>query len=100
MSTTQTLETDTSDEELLRRVRAGDRSAYSELWRLYSRAGLRAASSYRRLADPEDLVAEAYTTVLRAIDAGRGPQTHFKPYLYTTIRNLALREAAPVVVAG
>ena len=57
----------TSDEELIRSVRAGDARAYGELWQRYAKAGFRAASSYRRLIEPGDLVSEAYAVVLRAI---------------------------------
>jgi RNA polymerase sigma factor (sigma-70 family) len=79
-----------SDEDLADRVRTGDSDAYRELWQRHSRAGLTAARSYARLADPDDLVSEAFLQVLRALQGGGGPREAFRPYLYRTIRNLAL----------
>jgi RNA polymerase sigma factor (sigma-70 family) len=80
-----------SDETLIGQMRKGDREAYAELWRRHFRVGLRAARSFDHLEDPEDLVAEAFTRIFLALQEGNGPTVSFRPYLYTTIRNLALR---------
>ena len=77
-----------ADEELLRRSRNGDRSAFAELWRRHAPAGVAAASAMTNL-DADDLVAEAFERILRLVLAGRGPAGAFRPYLYTTIRRLA-----------
>jgi RNA polymerase sigma factor (sigma-70 family) len=79
------------DAELSELVRQGRNDAYAELWRRHADASRRFAAGYRRLADPEDLVAEAYAMTLRALRAGQGPTGPFKPYLFTTIRRLAQR---------
>lgn len=78
-----------SDDELVERSRAGDELAYAELWRRHSRAGLAVARSASSSIDPEDLVAEAFTKIFQAVQRGNGPQVGFRPYLFTTIRNLA-----------
>ncbi len=80
-----------SDETLIGQMREGDTDAYAELWQRHYRAGLRAARSFDHLEDPDDLVAEAFTRIFRALQDGTGPTVAFRPYLYTTIRNIALR---------
>ncbi|GAA4671040.1 sigma-70 family RNA polymerase sigma factor [Frondihabitans cladoniiphilus] len=81
----------TSDENLLRDARTGDSDAYGEIWRRHSKAALVAARSFRDLAEPEDVVAEAFATILETLRNGGGPRATFRPYLYVTIRNLAHR---------
>lgn len=78
-----------SDNDLVERSRAGEEAAYAELWRRHSRAGLAVARSASSSLDPEDLVAEAFTKIFQAVQDGKGPQLGFRPYLFTTIRNLA-----------
>ncbi|WP_025159351.1 sigma-70 family RNA polymerase sigma factor [Leifsonia aquatica] len=78
-----------SDNDLVERSRAGEEAAYAELWRRHSRAGLAVARSASSSLDPEDLVAEAFTKIFQAVRDGKGPQLGFRPYLFTTIRNLA-----------
>jgi RNA polymerase sigma factor (sigma-70 family) len=87
-----------SDQTLISRVRTGDQRAYGELWRRHSRAGLSAARSFARLAEPDDLVAEAFTQIYRTLQAQKGPTGAFRPYLYTTIRNLATRNVRHLAV--
>ena len=88
-----------SDEELAERARTGDTDSYRELWERHSRAGRAAARSFARIADPDDLVSEAFLQILRALQRGGGPREAFRPYLYRTIRNLALnlRQSDPSV---
>jgi RNA polymerase sigma factor (sigma-70 family) len=78
-----------SDSELVELSRRGDELAYAELWRRHSRAGITVARSTSSSLDPEDLVAEAFTKIFQAVQNGKGPQVGFRPYLFTTIRNLA-----------
>lgn len=78
------------DEELAQLARAGDSKAFGELWERHSKQGLTAARHFRSIADPDDIVAEAYLQILRAIQRGGGPNEAFRPYLYRTIRNVAL----------
>ncbi|HWR84618.1 MAG TPA: sigma-70 family RNA polymerase sigma factor [Rhodoglobus sp.] len=79
----------TSDEVLVERTRAGDRRAYAELWRRHFRSGARVARQFTSSIDADDLVSEAYTRIYQRVLAGGGPNGAFRPYLYTTIRNLA-----------
>jgi RNA polymerase sigma factor (sigma-70 family) len=39
--------------------------------------------------DADDVVAEAYLRILSAVRNGKGPTAGFRPYLFTTIRNVA-----------
>ncbi|PJJ73487.1 RNA polymerase sigma factor (sigma-70 family) [Diaminobutyricimonas aerilata] len=78
------------DDELADRSRAGDAQAFAELWSRHARAGLAAARQFQSIADPDDIVAEAYLNIFRAMQRGGGPTEAFRPYLYRTIRNVAL----------
>ena len=78
------------DSELEALTRQGDEAAYAELWRRHSHAGLAAARQFSSIADPDDIVSEAYLHILRALRRGNGPSEAFRPYLYRTIRNVAL----------
>ena len=80
-----------SDEGLVALARAGDRGAFAALWRRHAASGLKVARQFTSSIDPDDLVAEAYTSIYRQVLAGGGPDGAFRPYLYTTIRNLANR---------
>lgn len=80
-----------SDEELILLARAGDRGAFGELWQRHSRSGLRVARQFTSSIDADDLVSEAYARIYQRVLAGGGPDGAFRPYLYTTIRNLASR---------
>lgn len=79
----------TSDETLVERARAGDQHAFAELWRRHFRSGARVARQFTSSIDADDLVSEAYTRIYQRVLAGGGPKGAFRPYLYTTIRNLA-----------
>lgn len=78
------------DADLLDRVRGGDEQAYAELWERYAPAAAAVARSYWWSADADDLVAESFTRIYQAIQAGKGPTAAFKPYLFATMRNLAI----------
>ncbi len=79
----------TSDTELIERARSGDPSAFAELWRRHYRSAARVARQFTSSIDADDLVSEAYARILQRVLAGGGPTGAFRPYLYTTIRNLA-----------
>ena len=83
---------DASDGELISATREGDASAFGELWTRHRGAALVAARAFTSSLDPEDLVAEAYAVILRALRQGGGPRGDaFRPYLNTVVRNLARR---------
>jgi RNA polymerase sigma factor (sigma-70 family) len=77
-----------SDAELIAAVRAGDRAAFAQLYERHERAARRMA---RQLSasphDVDDLVAEAFARVLDMLSAGRGPDSAFRAYLLTAVRN-------------
>ncbi|WP_185842915.1 sigma-70 family RNA polymerase sigma factor [Microbacterium kyungheense] len=77
------------DADLVVRTRAGDRSAFGELWRRHYRAGVTVARNMTSSLDPDDLVQEAYTRIYQSIVAGGGPTGSFRAYLFTSIRNTA-----------
>lgn len=76
-----------SDDSLVERARAGDEAAYAELFSRHRAVATRVA---RRLAGSDradDLVSEAFTKVWRLLREGKGPETGFRSYLLTTVRN-------------
>ncbi|WP_051197113.1 sigma-70 family RNA polymerase sigma factor [Jonesia quinghaiensis] len=83
---------DSADADLITATRDGDRAAFALLYARHQRAGLNQA---RRCApygaDPHDIVAEAFTGILAAFDAGSGPQVSFRAYLLTSIRRVGHR---------
>ena len=87
------------DAELLVVTREGDVRAFGELWRRHRFAALAAARRITVRFDAEDLVAESFARVFQAIAAGGGPQTGFRTYLTTTVRNVAVNwsRAQPAV---
>ncbi|TPW73512.1 sigma-70 family RNA polymerase sigma factor [Schumannella sp. 10F1B-5-1] len=78
-----------SDAELIELARSGDRGAFGDLWRRHYRPGARVARQITSSIDADDLVSEAYVRIYQRVLAGGGPTGAFRPYLYTTIRNLA-----------
>jgi RNA polymerase sigma factor (sigma-70 family) len=83
-----------TDADLVAAVRAGDEQAYAELYRRHHRAALRFARSLAgRSADVEDLVADAFTRVLAALNSGNGPDEAFRPYLLAAVRSVFCNEA-------
>jgi RNA polymerase sigma factor (sigma-70 family) len=77
-----------TDAELIAAVRAGDRAAYAQLYERHEPAARRMA---RQLSasphDVDDLVAEAFARVFDMLSSGRGPDTAFRAYLLTAVRN-------------
>jgi RNA polymerase sigma factor (sigma-70 family) len=76
------------DAELIEAVRSGDLEAYGLLYRRHAGA---ATTMARQLtgsrAEADDLVAEAFARVLDMLRSGGGPDTAFRAYLLTTLRN-------------
>ena len=79
----------TSDAELIESARSGDTRAFGELWQRHYRSAARVARQCTSSIDADDLVSEAYARIFQRVLAGGGPVGAFRPYLYTTIRNLA-----------
>jgi RNA polymerase sigma factor (sigma-70 family) len=76
------------DDALLDRVRLGDTAAFGELWRHHAGSALSVARGFRGL-DPDDIVAETFEKLLRALRKGKGPTGAFRPYLIASVRNVA-----------
>lgn len=78
------------DAALAELARAGIADAFAELWSRHVGAGTVAARQFASIADADDIVSEAYLRIFRAMQRGGGPHEAFRPYLYRTIRNIAL----------
>lgn len=78
------------DAELLARSRDGDCLAFAELFLRYRRVARRVAAQTSSVLDPEDVSAEAFLRVWRALRNGGGPSQAFGTYLSTSVRNVAL----------
>ena len=79
-----------SDPELITRVRTGDREAFGELYRRHAGPATTLARQFSRsAAESDDLVSESFARVLDNLLAGKGPDTAFRAYLFTTVRNTA-----------
>ena len=100
VSQAEPIDSPLTDGQLLDRLRGGDSSAYEELWLRHVGAARRAASRIAP-ADQEDLVSEAFLAIYRQVLVdGKGPQTSFRAYLFTVMRNIAARwyrEGRPLV---
>lgn len=72
-------------------ARSGDKAAFGELWSRHAQSGIVVARGFTSSLDADDLVAEAFTRIYQRVFDGGGPDGAFRPYLYTTIRNLARR---------
>ncbi len=79
-----------SDAELITLVRAGDRTAFGDLYRRHSAAATTLARQFANSqAEADDLVSEAFARVLDGLLEGKGPDTAFRAYLFTTLRHTA-----------
>lgn len=79
------------DDALIKQCREGDEHAFGVLWDRHYSAAIGAARGFSSTFDPEDLVQEAFTRILRTIRNGGGPTGPLRPYLYQTVRNTAMR---------
>lgn len=82
-----------SDAQIIEAVRGGDIGDFALLWRRHVESARRAARAISPSADPDDLVSEAFASILRVTKAGGGPSDAFRPYLLATLRNTAARWA-------
>ncbi|CAH0169861.1 sigma-70 family RNA polymerase sigma factor [Microbacterium foliorum] len=82
---------DVAEEDLLEQVRRGDMGAYGLLWERHAGPARSVARTFAGL-DADDLVSEAFERLLVSLQAGKGPQGAFRPYLIMTVRNVARRQ--------
>ncbi|WP_405409318.1 sigma-70 family RNA polymerase sigma factor [Streptomyces decoyicus] len=79
-----------SDAQLLADLRAGDDSAYEEMYRRHAEAVRRyARSCCRDVHTAEDLTGEVFARTLQAVRGGAGPDSAVRAYLLTTVRRVA-----------
>ncbi|WP_418058529.1 RNA polymerase sigma factor [Pimelobacter simplex] len=79
-----------TDEEIADRVRAGEESAFDELFRRHRAAALRVARSIIP-GEEDDAVAEAFLGLLCVLRDGGGPTRGVRAYILASARNRALR---------
>jgi RNA polymerase sigma factor (sigma-70 family) len=78
------------DQTLLARLRAGDDSAFGQLFSRHADAVRRfAMQQVRDAAEADDLTAEAFFRVLQAVRRGNGPTDHVRTYLLTVARRVS-----------
>ena len=78
-----------TEAELLAQTRAGDRHAFAVLYRRLEPAARRYASRLVSRSDVDDVVAESFANILRAIDSGHGPVDEAIRYVMVTVRTTA-----------
>ena len=89
-----------SDVELIAAVRDGDSDAYGVLYERHLYAAKRASTCLAHSsAEREDLVADAFARVLRALREGGGPREEFRAYLLVTMRNAAISSSRGAAVS-
>jgi RNA polymerase sigma factor (sigma-70 family) len=89
LRTTSRVTTSSSDAQLISAIRAGDLRAYGILYQRHCPAADRAARQIAAAADVDGIVAKAFAGVLGAIKRGGGPVDAFRPYLITSVRQVA-----------
>jgi RNA polymerase sigma factor (sigma-70 family) len=77
------------DDVLLTQARDGSAEAFGELWRRHLPAAYGVAGKHGGRTPAEDIVAEAATKIFTLLQAGRGPDEHFRAYFLTTVRTVA-----------
>src|SRR5712671_3075467 len=78
-----------SDAEMITAARGGDLDSFGVLYSRHLGAAQRLARQLvRSPAEADDLVAEAFAKVLDSLRGGGGPDSAFRAYLLTTLRNL------------
>jgi RNA polymerase sigma factor (sigma-70 family) len=75
-----------SDAELIALVRGGDLDAYGVLFERHRTAAVRLARHLTSSGDADDLASDAFSSVLRVLMNGGGPDVAFRPYLLTAVR--------------
>lgn len=75
---------------LIEAARVGDPAALQKLWESHHAAARRYANALTRRFDPDDLVSEAFLRVFTTLRNGHGPTDALRPYLFVTVRNVAI----------
>lgn len=85
--------TDLEDGALLALARAGSHDAYAALFERYSYSAYRLARHLGQRQESDDVVSESFAKVLALLQRGKGPETAFRAYLFTTIRHEVVSRA-------
>lgn len=81
---------ETDEQDLLTRLRSGQDEAFGELFERHAPAVRRLACSLANdPAEADDITAETFFRVLRAIKRGNGPHDNIRGYLLTVARRVA-----------
>ena len=72
---------------LLGRAQGGDERAFARIWRRHQPGVLRYLEIVAGRHQAEDLAAETWASVVRALPRFRGTEAGFKSFLYTTARS-------------
>ncbi|MGO4249076.1 RNA polymerase sigma factor [Paenarthrobacter sp. RAF54_2] len=81
-----------SDTYLVASVRGGDSGSYEELFRRHQViATYVARTESDNPTDADDVVSDAFVSILKSLLQGRGPVDSFRSYLLTTVRRMSHR---------
>ncbi|NRQ50865.1 RNA polymerase sigma factor [Aeromicrobium stalagmiti] len=80
-----------TDEVLVERARQGDETAFAEIFRRHESMATRVARRMAPRDEVDDVVGEAFTSMLHQVRRGRGPREHVRAYLLACVRNEAMR---------
>ncbi|WFR66992.1 sigma-70 family RNA polymerase sigma factor [Curtobacterium flaccumfaciens] len=75
------------DDELLHLARAGESEAFAEIWRRHT-PKVRALVARSTSHDIDDVTAEAFFRIYRALRSGHGPRESFVAYAAATVRHI------------
>ena len=82
-----------ADDVLVDLVRGGSADAYGVLFERYRQPAHRLGAYFSNTVDAKDIVAEVFADVLHQLRRGKGPQTSFRSYLFTSVRREAGKRA-------
>ena len=81
------------DGALVQLARDGVHDAYAALYSRHAHPAQRLARHLGMRDEAEDVVSESFAQVLELMRRGKGPETSFRAYLFTTIRHDSARRA-------
>ena len=93
-STTSTAPIEGVDDlSLIEMSRDGSTDAFAELYRRYAFGATRLARHLGRREESEDVVADSFAKIFDLLRRGKGPDSAFRAYLFTTVRRESGRRA-------
>ncbi|RZU60835.1 sigma-70 family RNA polymerase sigma factor [Zhihengliuella halotolerans] len=82
-----------SDAELIAAVREGDHQAFADLYSRHREAAVKTAKwrlSAASTVEADDVVSDAFSSMLQTLRRGGGPDEAFRPYLMTVVSRTAI----------